>query len=149
MKIPEIQVFDESEKLEILEASYFPQIPLSAQEILRLISKVYFQINNDFGSFNDEVAFLSCEILKNSELYDKSLFKDLIILSLNFVLGFIKFKCEEVSFIDELYKENTDKYFAYNYAFLKFMTPLKEKAKIFLNEGKCSIFYQFQKNNLR
>ena len=109
MKIPEIQVFDESEKLEILEASYFPQIPLSVQEILRLISRVYFQINNDFGSFNDEVAFLSCEILKNSELYDKSLFKDLIILSLNFVLGFIKFKCEEVSFIDELYKENTDK----------------------------------------
>lgn len=136
MKIPEIQVFDESEKLEILEASYFPQIPLSAQEILRLISRVYFQINNDFGSFNDEVAFLSCEILKNSELYDKSLFKDLIILSLNFVLGFIKFKCEEVSFIDELYKENTDKYFAYNYAFLKFMTPLKEKAKIFLNFAK-------------
>ena len=85
MKIPEIQVFDESEKLEILEASYFPQIPLSAQEILRLISRVYFQINNDFGSFNDEVAFLSCEILKNSELYDKSLFKDLIILSLNFL----------------------------------------------------------------
>ena len=136
MKIPEIQVFDESEKLEILEASYFPQIPLSAQEILRLISRVYFQINNDFGSFNDEVAFLSCEILKNSELYDKYLFKDLIILSLNFVLGFIKFKCEEVSFIDELYKENTDKYFAYNYAFLKFMTPLKEKAKIFLNFAK-------------
>ena len=136
MKIPEIQVFDESEELEILEASYFPQIPLSAQEILRLISRVYFQINNDFGSFNDEVAFLSCEILKNSELYDKSLFKDLIILSLNFVLGFIKFKCEEVSFIDELYKENTDKYFAYNYAFLKFMTLLKEKAKIFLNFAK-------------
>ena len=44
MKIPEIQVFDESEKLEILEASYFPQIPLSAQEILRLISRVYFHL---------------------------------------------------------------------------------------------------------
>lgn len=134
MKLPSLYDFDDG--LEELEISYSPKIPLSQQEILRLISRVYFQINNAYGSFNDELLFLVCSVFKNSEFCDDKNFKDLIILSLNFVLGFVKFECEEISDITKIFDTDCKKYFNYNYAFLKFLTPLDEKADIYCDFDK-------------
>ncbi len=131
MKLPEVSEQQSSVNIECLESPEIPEIPLSVQEIFHLISRTYFQINNDFGNFNDELLFLVCEVYKESDFYNKNDFKDLVVLSLNFVLGFIKFRCEEMVSVSEIFSENAENYFFYNYAFLKFMTPLAEKAEVY------------------
>lgn len=146
MKIPEVyksetitetHFSEEDIILNAVKEIYNPRIPLSGQEIIQLVTRVFKRINNDYGHFNTEVMFLACSLAQHSHFRNEIELKDLLLLSSFFILGAIKFKGEDFASIENFFREDVKKFFNYNYAFLKSMTNLGDKARAYLfTEGR-------------
>ena len=110
----------------------YPKFLLSSAQILRLIFRMVRQINQNLGKISCETAFIAASIAKSLPEGKKISQKDVVLLSLFHLFGFLHFFGEEAVRLSELTQEEIYHSFLYGYYYLKEMSPLGENAKTLL-----------------
>lgn len=109
-----------------------PKFLLDSSQILKLIFRMIRQINQSLGKISCETAFIAASVAKALPADKKITQKDIVLLSLFHLFGFLHFFGEKPVRFADLTQEEIYHSFLYGYYYLKEMSPLGETAKTLL-----------------
>ncbi len=110
----------------------YPKFLLNSAQILKLIFRMVRQINQSLGRVSCETAFIAASIAKTLPDGKKISQKDVVLLSLFHLFGFLHFFGEKSVRLSDLTQEEIYHSYLYGYYYLKEMSPLGETAKTLL-----------------
>ena len=113
---------------------YYPKNLLSAGAILNIIREMLSDINPIHIDLSERTCYMTFSIIKKFSLEKQFDHDTVLLLTLFFSIG--AYKYDELEKIDDYIQKNTTNTTTYAYLFLRYMTPLKNKAEtIFLQKN--------------